>query len=140
MDNISIANRLRTCGLRATQPRTTLLKKLDSAAQPLSVDEIFRSLSHTPIDRVTIYRTLEHFMQAGLVREIDLKRGHMLYELHDDHDHHHLVCITCGKTEDFTGCEIETLVSRALQNSKSFASISEHSLELFGTCTSCALV
>ncbi|MBP9757790.1 MAG: transcriptional repressor [Candidatus Pacebacteria bacterium] len=132
-----IRDRLRSAGLRATTPRLSILKTLNNATRPLSVDEIFRSLSRTGLDRVTVYRTLEHFKRGGIVRDVDLKKISRSYELRDENDHHHIVCISCGKTEDFTGCDIETLASRALKNSRSFTSVTEHSLELFGTCTTC---
>lgn len=131
---------LRTAKLRATTPRRAVLSQLLNAQSPLSADKLFILLRNKKIDRVTIYRSLQVFTQAGLVRQIDLKRGHMLYEMQDEHDHHHLVCVACGVTEDFTGCNIDSLVSRTLQASKSFTSISEHSLELFGTCNSCTRV
>ncbi len=137
MKNDLVATLLRSASLRATNHRIAVLTQMNTAHTPLSVEEIHSALKHTSIDRVTIYRTLQSFATAHLVREVDLKRGHVLYELYDDHDHHHLVCTTCGKTEDFTGCDIESLASRALRYSKSFTSITEHSLELFGTCTSC---
>lgn len=137
MDNAAIQTRLRSAGLRATRPRIVILQKLGAATSPLSVDEIFRSLSRSPIDRVTIYRTLEHFIRVRLVRAVDLKRDAKLYELQDEHDHHHLVCVDCGTTEDFTGCNIETIAQKALKKSSHFAAISDHSLELFGRCNAC---
>ena len=131
------ADTLRSAGLRATQPRIAMLGKLGTARSPLSADELHRSLGRSGMDRVTVYRTLESFKRVGIVREIDLKRGYALFELRDEHDHHHLVCVSCGKTEDFTGCNIDSLAKRALRNSSSFTSISEHSLELFGVCVTC---
>ncbi len=137
MKTDSAQSTLRNASLRATVPRIAVLNRLQAADLPVSVDDLYRTLRAKKIDRVTIYRTLQSFAEAHLVRAVDLKRGHMLYELHDEHDHHHLVCVSCGLTEDFTGCNFDELSSQALKKSRSFTSVSEHSLELFGTCTSC---
>jgi Fe2+ or Zn2+ uptake regulation protein len=130
----SYTHTLRTAGLKVTKSRMAVLKLLTNAKTPLSVDTLSRRARG--VDRVTVYRILESFVASRIARSVDLRRGHMLYELYDEHDHHHLVCTQCGTTEDFTGCDIGALVQRALQRS-SFAAVTDHSLELFGTCKQC---
>lgn len=137
MQTTDIARILRAKGMRATKSRTALFSKIASAKKPLSADELFRLLSKTPMDLVTVYRTLQSFIAAGLIRAVDLKRGYMLYEIRDEHDHHHLVCVSCGATEDFTGCTVNMIAQAALKKSSRFADITDHSLELFGRCKTC---
>jgi Fe2+ or Zn2+ uptake regulation protein len=128
---------LKAAGFRATKPRIAVYELLSSTHTPLSADDIHKRIGRSGIDRVTVYRTVEAFEQAKLLKSVDLKRGAVLYEVKDANDHHHLVCRQCGIVEDFAGCDIDKIAQNALKRSKSFTSVSDHSLELFGTCTSC---
>ncbi len=129
---------IKKAGFRATQPRLAVLSALEKAKYPLSIKEIIRRVSKTRIDQVTIYRILEAFKKAGLVAQVDFQHGRAYYELKDViHDHHHIICMGCKRIEDFVGCEYEKLVGKALKQTKGFATITEHSLELFGLCRSC---
>lgn len=88
-------------------------------------------------DLVTLYRVIKVLKKVGLVRQTSLQHNRAYYELADPTDHHHLICMKCDKVEDFKGCNIKTVVARALAQAKNFAFISEHSLELFGLCKAC---
>ncbi len=138
MDMSHVLTTLKSAGLRATPQRIALLNVLGAARSPLSVEQIHKLLQPHKVDTVTIYRSLERFVSVGIARRAHIGGDHAHFELHDEHDHHHLVCLSCGKTEDFTGCHIETLSARALRGSTSFTSVTEHSLELFGMCNSCS--
>lgn len=104
----------------------------------MSIRDIAESLTKT-VDAVTVYRMTESFIEKGLVRQIDLRRGHPLYEISDPHDHHHVVCTKCERVEDFDICNYETMSKKALKQVPSFAAINSHSFELFGLCKKCAI-
>jgi Fur family ferric uptake transcriptional regulator len=128
---------LNGAGYKATPARLSLLAALRSTRKPLSVQALTKRLKGERIDQVTVYRTLRVLAEMGIVRHVDLRHPHAHFELNTD-DHHHLVCTQCGAMEDFSGCRMEGLVSKVLKKSKLFKQVREHSLELFGTCTSCA--
>ena len=129
---------LKEHGLRATKQRVEMLTFLESASSPLSIQDISLKLRRS-MDNVTVYRILDTFKVADIVREVHLHSGRICYELVDhEHDHHHVVCTKCHRTEDFVGCEAEKAERSAMKQVKGFAKITGHSLELFGLCTKCA--
>jgi Fur family transcriptional regulator, ferric uptake regulator len=136
MERKSFVEALQAVGLRATHPRLHVLRVLHTAAVPLSVDDIVEQSTES-LDRVTVYRCLEALAQARLVRQVDLRKNHSLYELFDEHDHHHIVCTSCGVIENFVGCDVAALSESALRRSTLFSNINDHALELFGVCNSC---
>ncbi|MEO3779078.1 Fur family transcriptional regulator [Micromonospora sp. B11E3] len=84
----------------------------------------------------TVYRTLQGLADAG---EVDVMRppgGEHLYRRCSEGHHHHLVCRACGRTVEVAGPTVETWAERvAAQNGYTDVS---HTLEIFGTCPSCA--
>lgn len=132
-----LAAHIRAAGFRVTRDRLALLTHLAAAKAPQGVKEIARAL-RAKTDQVTVYRIVEAFAKAGLIRELDLRQGKPLYELADPHDHHHVVCTSCGKVGEFTGCEVAHIVPKALRQAKGFARVESHALELFGICNSCS--
>ncbi len=124
--------------LKATPVRLLVLSTLRSAPKPLTVKDLLKALSKkdSSIDTVTVYRTLKSFEDADIVRSLSLGADALSYELADDH-HHHIVCLRCGLVEGFELCAFTRLGDEILKNSKKFKTISKHSFELFGTCSSC---
>ena len=90
-------------------------------------------------DLVTVYRTLESFVRAGLLRQVDLHTGSVQYEP-ADHHHHHIVCTGCGTVESVETCGIKRIEQRVIQESSMFESVENHALEFFGTCKACAKI
>ena len=127
---------LHTFNLTVTKNRMTMLALLMQAREPLSAETIHKRTKREH-DLVTVYRTLERFVEIGIARRVDLKEQHARYELTllRPH-HHHIVCRTCGAVEPVTVCD-RSLDRTALRASKMFESIEEHALEFFGTCSSC---
>jgi Fe2+ or Zn2+ uptake regulation protein len=87
------------------------------------------------LDKVTIYRTVESFVTAGLLVPVVLESGKAYYERVREH-HHHIVCTDCGSIED-VHIPHRGIERAALAHSKTFNRISRHSLEFFGTCDRC---
>ena len=128
---------LRSHGLKATPIRLALLRVLEANHEPESIQEIAKRLPKGLADQVTIYRAMESFVEKGIAREVNLRHGHVDYESAFHSDHHHLVCTSCGRMEDFDGCEVDSLVKKVLKKHPKFSSVQDHALELFGTCKAC---
>lgn len=122
--------------LRVTPARVAVLDLFGSTCAPLTADDIAHKTTDTKINLVTIYRTLESLEKAGLLRQVDLRRGAICYERTDTH-HHHIVCTDCGAIEEIDVCDQEQLAKDALKSSKKFKRINQHALEFFGICSSC---
>jgi len=129
-------DRLRATGLRVTEARRGLLRALAGSRVPLPVDEIHRRSGRGKADRVTIYRSLEAFERAGLVRRHPLEKGRSLYALASPgHHHHHLVCRGCGKIERLEACDAAAVEAGA--RARGFTRLT-HVLEVHGICPDCA--
>lgn len=122
--------------MRATPQRLQLLEYLEKTRKPLSASALIEHFKKE-VDTATIYRSLKAMTDAGILRRIDFQHGHAHYEP-ARRDHHHLICKKCGKVEDVTGCDFKEMQRSVLKKSKNFASVTQHSLEFFGLCKTCA--
>ncbi len=129
---------LRSHGFRATEARMELLRLLARADRPISPAELVRRIG-TRANQATIYRSLEAFSDAGLVRRVNMEHQHAHYEFSTSgtEHHHHIICRTCGLVEHVDGCAISDRSPTLLRHSKQFRRIESHALEFFGTCTAC---
>jgi|SRR5665213_8210 len=130
--------KIRRVGFRATKQRLSFISILAKAKRPLLIQEIVNEIGPRGMDQVTIYRMVDAFKKAGLVREVNLRGDRSRYELEDEHDHHHLVCINCDRVEDFIDRAHEQVGQRVLARSKTFKKITGHSFDLYGVCNTCA--
>ncbi len=137
-DTLACEALLQEHGYRVTTGRIALLVFLRQSKKPLTASELQKGMN-VPIDKVTLYRALEDFVQSKIVEKINLQDTSTYYEfLHKDHHHHHIICESCGKIEDMAHCEQVNLQKEILRSSKQFASITSHSLEFFGICKPCS--
>ena len=94
-------------GKRLTKQRLKVLNLFENIGpgKHLSVEEVHSQLiaSNSKVSLATIYRTLRLLVQMGLLHERELSEGGHRYELlsNDFPDHHHLICVRCGRTEEF---------------------------------------
>mgnify|MGYP003394384814 CR=1 FL=1 len=130
-------NTLRKAGYKATPTRMAVLAMLETAKKPLSPHAVIDQLDNKA-DQATIYRILKAFKKSGIIRQIDFRHNHPHYELADMQDHHHLICISCGLSEEILGCDVDSMRQSVLRQAKQFGEINEHSLEFYGTCKKCA--
>lgn len=128
---------LRKSGYKATGPRLAILEVFKKAKKPMSAQEVIDALPRGA-DQATVYRTLRSLNEKGILRQIDLRHNHAHYELANLAEHHHLVCLECGKIEIVHHCNMEETQARVLRSSKHFAEIRQHALEFYGICKSCA--
>ena len=127
---------LETIGLRATVPRLRILELFEkSAVRHLSAEDVYRMLIKDGLDigLATVYRVLTQFEQAGLLERHHFESGKAVFELKDATHHDHLVCLQCGRVEEFYDAEIEKRQNRVARD-RGFA-IREHSLQLYADCT-----
>ena len=135
---ISMSNieELKSTGLKATLPRLKILEIFQAGKQRhMTAEDVFRVLleDRSDIGLATVYRVLMQFEQAGLLNRSNFESGKAVYEINEGQHHDHLVCLDCGKVEEFYDAEIEKR-QNAVAESKGFA-IAEHSLSIYANCT-----
>ena len=126
---------LRKAGLKVTLPRLKILEILEgSATRHMSAEEIYKRLigSAEDIGLATVYRVLTQFEAAGLVARHHFEDGMAVFELNQGAHHDHIVCMDCGRIEEFVDSAIESRQD-AIAAKHGFT-ISEHSLVLYGRC------
>lgn len=126
---------LRKAGLKVTMPRVKILEILAvSAAHHLSAEDIYKKLleSNEDIGLATVYRVLTQFEAAGLVTRHHFEGGTAVFELNRGDHHDHVVCVDCGRVEEFSDPDIEARQADAAKR-LGFA-IADHSLILYGHC------
>lgn len=133
-----LSDLLRKKGFRLTPQREKILDifyKLP-AGEHLSAEELQRSLEQetSDISLATSYRTLKLLASLGVLRELDFAEDHKHYELarNPKAPHHHIICLDCGKTEEFESEEIVRL-SESLAQERGFQ-IVDVQLKLFALC------
>jgi Fur family transcriptional regulator, ferric uptake regulator len=136
MNNI---DELKNTGLKATLPRLKIMELFQKSEQRhLTAEDVYRALmlEHTEIGLATVYRVLTQFEQAGILSrshfEGGKEGGKAVFELNEGHHHDHLVCLDCGKVEEFFDAEIEKR-QQAIAKAKGFA-LQDHALSLYATC------
>jgi Fur family ferric uptake transcriptional regulator len=130
------AQSLKDSGLKATLPRRKVLELFEqSKVRHLSAEDVYRSLIADGIDigLATVYRVLTQFEQAGLLSRQHFEAGKAVFELNQGGHHDHLVCLQCGRVEEFYDAEIEKRQSEVAR--KGGFALRGHSLALYGDCT-----
>src|SRR5215470_18779419 len=102
----SIKGSLREKGVRLTRQRELLLELIDKSGEHLDAERLFQLAKEQDpkLNRVTVYRTLKLLKEEGLVDELDLmhQAGEQhFYETRRKGEHAHVVCLGCGKVEEF---------------------------------------
>lgn len=128
-------------GLIFTPERQSVAEEVFSSHEHLNAEEVLRNLraGGSKASRATVYRTLDLLVESGLVEKIDVGEGKSAYEHIAGHPHHdHLVCLRCGKVQEFEEPLIEQLQEWACEKANFKAT--DHSLNIYGYCESCAAV
>jgi Fur family ferric uptake transcriptional regulator len=101
----------------------------------MTAEDVYKQLLADGLDvgLATVYRVLTQFEQAGLLIRHHFETGKAVFELNDEKHHDHLVCLTCGRVEEFFDSEIE---KRQIKIAKERGfTIHEHALYLYAECT-----
>src|SRR6478609_297535 len=122
--------------LKATLPRLKILEVFQKGGQRhMTAEDVFRVLleERTDIGLATVYRVLTQFEQAGILTRSHFESGKAVYELNEGTHHDHLVCLDCGRVEEFYDAQIEER-QHSVAKTKGFT-IAEHALSLYAHCT-----
>ena len=126
---------LRSLGLKATTPRLKILELFErSTVRHLAAEDVHRILvaENVDIGLATVYRVLTQFEQAGLLERHHFESGKAVFEKHLGTHHDHLVCVDCGRVEEFYDAEIERRQTK-IAKERGFA-IQGHALYLYAEC------
>lgn len=130
---------LHSAGLRATLPRLKVLEVFrTSKTRHLSADDVFRQLIEdgSDVGLATVYRVLAQLEHAGLIERSAFSQDRAVYELNGGSHHDHLVCINCGRVDEFTDVTIEAR-QQAVAKQNGYV-LTDHRLALYGLCPKCA--
>jgi len=133
---VSSPSDLKTIGLKATLPRLRILELFEkSEVRHLSAEDVYKILLKEGTDSglATVYRVLTQFEQAGLLVRHHFESGKAVYELNQGGHHDHLVCLQCGRVEEFYDADIEKRQTRVAEQ-RGFR-IHDHSLHIYADCT-----
>jgi Fur family ferric uptake transcriptional regulator len=133
------ADELKSSGLKATLPRIKILEIFQrSDRRHMTAEDVFKALlgEGADIGLATVYRVLLQFEQAGLLSRSNFESGKAVFELNEGQHHDHLVCLDCGRVEEFYDAQIEVR-QREVAVSRGFE-LQEHSLALYARCTKTA--
>jgi Fur family ferric uptake transcriptional regulator len=127
---------LKSTGLKATGPRLKIMEVFQREAdRHMTAEDVYRVLiqEQSDVGLATVYRVLTQFEQAGILSRSHFESGKAVYELNDGKHHDHLVCLDCGRVEEFYDAEIEKR-QHAVAKSKGFT-IVDHALSLYANCS-----
>ena len=132
------SSELRKAGLKVTLPRMKILDILEEGRDShLSAEDVYKSLleSGEDIGLATVYRVLTQFEAAGLVKRHHFEGGHSVFELNEGSHHDLILCVKCGRVDEFVDEMIE-------QRQKDIAArlgyeMTDHCLYMYGVCTKC---
>jgi Fur family ferric uptake transcriptional regulator len=129
---------LRKAGLKVTLPRIKILEVLEGADnRHLSAEDVYKALLEAgeEVGLATVYRVLTQFENAGLVARHHFEGGHSVFELEQGQHHDHLVCVKCGRVEEFVDETIESRQKAIAE--KADYDITDHCLYIYGICPAC---
>jgi Fur family transcriptional regulator, ferric uptake regulator len=127
---------LKSSGLKATLPRIKILEIFQKTAlRHMTAEDVYKALLQDGADigLATVYRVLMQFEQAGLLTRSHFESGKSVFELNEGQHHDHLVCLTCGRVEEFYDAQIEQR-QRSVAQARGFE-LHEHALSLYAACT-----
>ncbi len=129
---------IKKAGLKVTLPRIKILEIMEnSPTRHLSAEDVYKHLLEEgeEVGLATVYRVLTQFEAAGLVTRHHFDEGHSVFELNQGSHHDHIVCVKCGKVEEFVD---ETIEQRQKDiATKAGFQITDHCLYIYGVCGAC---
>ena len=132
------SQQLKERGLKVTLPRLKVLQIFEQSTQHhLSAEDVYKALLSMGEDvgLATVYRVLTQFEASGLIHRHNFEGGYSVFELSQGEHHDHLVCITCGRVEEFMDEVIEQR-QKMIAASAGFK-ITDHALNIYGVCPLC---
>ncbi len=129
---------IKEAGLKITLPRVKILQILESSkVHHLSAEDVYKALitRGEEIGLATVYRVLTQFEDAGLVVRHNFEGGHSVFEVSTEEHHDHIVCVKCGRVEEFRDDKIEER-QKVVADRLGFE-LTDHNLNLYGLCPDC---
>lgn len=130
---------LKKAGLKATLPRIKILTFLEEGGRDrhMSAEDVYKAMleSGEEVGLATVYRVLTQFESAGLVTRHNFEGDHSVFELNDGEHHDHILCVKCGRVEEFVDELIEQR-QHSIAEEKGFA-MTDHALYIYGVCGDC---
>ena len=136
-----IREKLKAANYKLTRQREQIIEVLEEHAdEHLSAEDVHLLVLQKSRDAglTTVYRTLDTLEKIGILLKIDFGDGRTRYELrhsHEKHHHHHLICVSCGKVDEFKDALLEELESSIKKEHK--FQILDHQVKFFGYCREC---
>lgn len=127
---------LKNAGLKSTLPRLKVLGLFENDSEShFSAEDIYKKLlaEGEDVGLATVYRVLTQFVQAGLLVRHHFQGDKSVFELNQGKHHDHIVCLQCGKVEEFFDATIESRQKKVAAD-RGF-SVNEHSLYIYADCT-----
>lgn len=136
----ALKDSLRKNGVRLTRQRQILLDLIDGSGQHLDAEKLYQMAKEKDpkLNRVTVYRTLKMLKVGGLVDELDLMHyggDQHYYETRLKQEHAHIICLRCGKVEEFFGEPLQK-IRRQVESHFGFQILLART-EIGGYCAHC---
>jgi Fur family ferric uptake transcriptional regulator len=129
------ADDLKNIGLKATLPRLKILELFQKSKQRhLTAEDVYRQLllANEDIGLATVYRVLMQFEQADILKRSHFESEKAVFELNEGEHHDHLVCLDCGRVEEFHDPDIEALQEKIAK--RQGFELADHALSLYAHC------
>ena len=129
---------LKKVGLKTTVPRLKILEILENRKdQHMRAEDVYKILleSDEDIGLATVYRVLTQFETAGLVERHHFEGGHSVFEFNEGDHHDHILCVSCGRVDEFVDDTIENRQKAIAE--KAGYKITDHCLYIYGVCADC---
>ncbi len=132
------SKQLKNVGLKITMPRLKVLQILEQASDHhLSAEDVYKALLEMgeDVSLATVYRVLTQFESAGLINRHNFEGGYSVFELSQGEHHDHLVCVKCGRVEEFLDDIIEQRQHLIAERAR--FKMTGHALNIYGVCSHC---
>ena len=128
---------LNTAELRITSQRALILEVIRQGQGHLDADEVYRRAKRKQprLSLSTVYRTLQKLKNLGLIEELHFDEAHYHYEIKPSTEHHHLVCLGCGKIIEFE-CPMSQEMKENVSREKGFE-VTDVEVQMTGYCPAC---
>lgn len=123
---------------KATPQRMRIAETVFDTHRHFTADELYKMVKKREplVGRVTVYRTLSHLVEAGMVDELSMDKGVSTYEHVAGHEHHdHLICVDCHSVEELRSASLEAAKKNQAE-ARGYKMLS-HSLKIYGVCPKC---
>jgi Fur family transcriptional regulator, ferric uptake regulator len=135
----AVKSKLKAGGYKLTGPRLAILEIFAKEKGHFSVADTYSriGLKNQGIGIATVYRTVDLFLETGILRVLTLKNSQPCFELnHPGDHHHHLICRSCGRITEFESCNFKSIAGEIEKTTRFI--IEEHTLEAYGLCSACS--